>query len=144
MVPKITTEKLLLVAGAVWLIAGLNIVGIGIQSSRGVWTLSTVLIAFTVFFLFHLIVFNKLVRKHVARIRDYPDQRTSVFKFFDGKSYLIMIFMMTFGILLRLSGWVPTLAIAVFYTGLGAALVAAGIAFVGSYFLKDCCGVCAS
>lgn len=47
-----------------------------------------------------------------------------------------MAFMMTGGILLRYSGVVPTLFIAVFYTGLGAALTMAGIMF-GVNFIDE-------
>ena len=47
-----------------------------------------------------------------------------------------MAFMMIGGILLRYSGVVPTLFIAVFYTGLGAALTMAGIMF-GVNFIDE-------
>ena len=44
-----------------------------------------------------------------------------------------MVIMMIVGIVLRVSGWVPLVGIAVFYTGLGAALTLAGIAFFVQY-----------
>ena len=44
-----------------------------------------------------------------------------------------MAFMMTFGIGLRVSGICPDIFIAFFYTGLGAALITAGINFSLQY-----------
>ena len=50
-----------------------------------------------------------------------------VLYFFDKKSYLLMAFMMTFGILLRSSRLVPPLWLGTFYAGLGASLLGAGL-----------------
>ena len=50
-------------------------------------------------------------------------------KFFDVKSFAVMAFMMIGGIALRSSGVVPECFIAVFYTGLGASLLLAGVLF---------------
>lgn len=46
------------------------------------------------------------------------------------KSFLIMVFMIAFGIGLRASGLAPEGFIAVFYTGLGASLLTAGLRFL--------------
>lgn len=54
-------------------------------------------------------------------------------KFFDRKAFIIMAFMMSGGIGLRASGVAPERFIAVFYTGLGAALLLAGILFGVQY-----------
>ena len=50
-------------------------------------------------------------------------------KFFDVKSFLIMAVMMSGGIWLRSSTVAPERFIAVFYTGLGASLLLAGVLF---------------
>jgi hypothetical protein len=63
----------------------------------------------------------------------YEEERQNFFRFFDAKSYLIMAFMMTLGIGLRVSGLVPNTFIAFFYTGLGASLLTAGVLFLISY-----------
>lgn len=44
-----------------------------------------------------------------------------------------MAFMMTFGIGLRVSGWCPEVFLAVFYTGLGASLLTAGVLFLVNF-----------
>ena len=69
------------------------------------------------------------MKKHTARITGYGQERQFFLKFFDRKSFAIMAFMMTGGILLRkflaADGF-----IAVFYSGLGGALLlGAGDAF---------------
>ena len=130
---KVSAEKLLIIAGCVWAIAGANILNIGITASHGVWALWMIALAAIVFLAFHMGVFTKLVRKHTKRIKDYGDERVHVYRFFDKKSYMIMAFMMTFGITLRVSGLVPDAGIAFFYTGLGLALVLAGVGFLGHY-----------
>ena len=61
-----------------------------------------------VYVLFHVFVFTKMVGKHAARIRGYEEDKTSVFKFFDKKGYVIMAVMMGGGIGLRMAGSCPT------------------------------------
>lgn len=131
---KISTEKLLLVAGCVWIVAGGNIanIGIGVVSHEYLawWVLALTL---AVFVLFHGFVFQKLVRKHTERIRGFEEDRKHVWHFFDRRSYIIMAVMMGGGIALRASGILPDWFIAFFYTGLGLALTVAGISFIASY-----------
>ena len=132
---KVSTDKLLLVAGIVWLIAGANIVGLSAFLDETGW-LFWVLIGGTllIFVLFHIFVFTKMVGKHASRIRGYEEDKTHLFKFFDKKGYIMMAIMMGGGIALRASGVVPEWFIAFFYTGLGAALAVAGVSFILRYF----------
>ena len=74
-------------------------------------------------------MFYKMSLKHLKRISLYQEDTKPFWNFFDLKSYLIMIFMMSGGIWLRYSGLASTEFIAVFYTGLGLALIFAGIIF---------------
>ena len=87
-----------------------------------------------VFFLFQRL-FGRLVKKHTARIRAYQEEKHFFLKFFDRKVFAIMAVMMTGGISLRASGLAPERFIAVFYTGLGAALLLAGLLFGRHYGL---------
>lgn len=77
-------------------------------------------------------MFFKMTKKHTTRILSYEDKQP-FYKFFDVKSYCIMFFMMSFGIGLRYSGVIPFSFIAVFYSGLGCALLSAGIMFIVNY-----------
>ncbi|WP_139653176.1 hypothetical protein [Raoultibacter phocaeensis] len=134
---KIATEKLLLVAGVVWMIAGLNIanIGIGAYLHEAGWIFWVLLLGtIAIFVIFHIFVFTKMVGKHTNRIRGYEDDRTHIWKFFDKKGYIVMAIMMGGGIALRMSGFVPEWFIAFFYTGLGLALAVAGLSFIIRYF----------
>ena len=126
-------NTLILIAGIVWAIAGFNIVRIGLIAYQGNFTWWRGLISVAVYAAFQLFVFGKMVQKHTQRILQYEEEQQSFFRFFDTKSYLIMAFMMTLGIGLRVSGLVPNVYIAVFYTGLGASLLTAGVLFLIRY-----------
>lgn len=131
---KISTEKLLLVAGFVWIIAGGNIANIGIGALTHDHLVWWVLVAtLVIFVMFHMFVFQKLVKKHAERIRGFEEDKKNILHFFDKKGYIIMAIMMGGGIGLRASGILPEWFIAFFYTGLGAALTVAGISFIVSY-----------
>lgn len=130
---KVKRNTLLLIAGLVWSAAGGNILRIGIISYPNYLTAVNYLLSVLVFALFYGFIFRNLVKKHTARITAYPDCRHFALKFFDKKSFVMMAGMMTFGILLRSSTLAPQRFIAVFYTGLGAALFMAGLLFARNY-----------
>ena len=87
------------------------------------------LLSVLVFAVFQIFIFGKLVKKHTARISGYEEERHFFLKFFDKKAFAIMAVMMSGGIGLRASGIAPEQFIAVFYTGLGASLLLAGLLF---------------
>ena len=79
------------------------------------------------------LIFGKLVKKHTARINAYLEERHFFLKFFDRKAFATMAVMMAGGVGLRASGLAPGRFIAVFYTGLGASLLVAGLLFGRNY-----------
>ena len=70
------------------------------------------------------------------RIHEFEEELQLFYKFFDLKSFLIMAFMISFGIIIRKFRLLPDRFIAVFYTGLGAALFVAGLLFGKNYLVK--------
>lgn len=133
---KIKKHNLLLLAGIVWFAAGFNILRIGIISYQNYVTAVNLLLSAVVFALFWFLIFSRLVRRHTDRIIHYEEEMQFFLKFFDRKSFGIMAFMMTAGISLRTFHLWPTLCIAVFYSGLGAALALAGLSFTGNYAVQ--------
>ncbi len=131
---KVKKQTLLLLAALIWGIAGFNILRIGIVSYAGYTGILNFALSVVVFLLFQAFIFGPLVRRHTTRILGYTEEKQFFLNFFDGKSFLIMAFMMTFGIGLRASGLSPVRFIAVFYTGLGAVLFLAGLLFGRNYF----------
>ena len=137
-VGKVSSRTLMIIAGFVWLIAGVNVfaMGIGAYLNQQGW-ITVVLMGGTlvIFIAFHLFVFRKMVHKHTERITSYQGTKTAFIKFLDKRGYLIMACMMGGGILLRATGVVPNWFIAFFYTGLGAALAIAGVSFLRRAYL---------
>ncbi len=137
---KIKKRGLLLVAGIVWLAAGINILRIGILAILSSWNqgalwldilLPIVTLLILVGFSF---MFYRIVGKHEKRIMGYEAEKVSVFLFFDFKGYLMMIGMMGLGIVLRHGNFLPDYFFAFFYTGLGTALSISGIRFAVRFF----------
>lgn len=130
---KVKRNTLLLLACLVWSIAGFNILRIGLMAYPAYRTILNTLLSILVFGVFQKFVFGKLVKKHTDRINSYEEERHFFLKFFDRKAFIIMAVMMTGGIGIRASGLAPERFIAVFYTGLGAALLLAGLLFGCNY-----------
>ena len=130
-VPKRT---LLIIAGIIWMIAGFNVVRLGIISYIIVgirWYLPV--LSVIIFVLFGM-MFYKMTKKHCKRIMGYEEDNRPVWNFFDIKSYIIMAIMMGGGIGLRNAGVFPDGFVAFFYTGLGCALFLAGVCFAITFF----------
>lgn len=126
---KVKRDTLLLIACLVWSAAGINILRIGLMAYPAYLGLLNIALSLVVFGVFQAFIFGRLVRKHTARIGGYRDERQFFLKFFDTKAFIIMAVMMAGGIGFRASGLAPERFIAVFYTGLGAALLLAGPLF---------------
>lgn len=130
---KVKRNTLLLLACLVWSVAGFNILRIGLIAYSSYLSVRNYLLSILVFMVFQTFIFGKLVKKHTARINAYQEGRQFFLKFFDGKAFAIMAVMMAGGIGLRVSRLAPERFIAVFYTGLGASLLLAGMLFGRNY-----------
>lgn len=127
----VSRPTLLFIAGAIWIIAGGNILRIGLVTwwnDAQCWLFKAAE-ATLVFLFFFLLIFRKLLHKHTRRIVR-KKEKNCPFSFFDLKSWLVMAVMMTFGITARRFGWLPPAFISFFYTGLGCALIITGILFL--------------
>ncbi|WP_455638713.1 hypothetical protein [Parabacteroides sp.] len=128
---RVNKQILLFIAGCVWIIAGVNILRIGILTWMHDAHYSVLKIgeAVIVFLLFLNFVFLRLFRKHSHRISQ-KGEKNCLFSFFDAKGWIVMIFMITLGVGIRHSGLLPDSFISVFYTGLSSALIITGILFL--------------
>ena len=132
----VKNKFLLLIAAVVWLIAGYNVFHIGWIAYINYIKPFDILISVVIFCLFWFLVFHKLVLKHTKRIQSFLEPKQYVWKFFDRKSFFIMFFMITFGIAIRSFQLLPEEIIAIFYSGLGAALFLAGVQFFYSFLIE--------
>ena len=131
---KVKNTTLLLIAAAVWFVAGANIAHIGVEEyALGYASIVNVVLSVAVGLVFCFMVFQRLTVKHTKRIVGYGEARQLFVKFFDGKSFAIMAVMMSGGIAIRMLHLAPDAFIAVFYTGLGCALALAGVLFARNY-----------
>ena len=135
MIPYVAPKHLLLIAGIVWMIAGANILRIGAPDFSQYWQSNVwyLLGAIAVFLVFMGLIFYRLVQKHTARIAGMEDLKVPFYQFFDKKSYLIMISMITGGLVLRSARLLPAIIIGVLYCGIGTSLAGAGILFLQKY-----------
>lgn len=131
MIFKVGKRVLLLTAGCVWILAGVNILRIGIITwlSDAHYWLFKVGEAIVIFLLFFNFVFRKLFYKHTERIAQ-KGEKSCPFSFFDIKGWIVMVGMIVFGVTVRHFHLLPTSFISVFYTGLSSALIITGILFI--------------
>lgn len=129
---KVTKKTLLFIAGLVWSFAGFRVFTIGLEdviNYRGNVFIS-MLVSAVVFYIFFKFIFSKMHKKHFIRITTSYLDKQYFFKFFDLKSYLIMGFMISFGITIRSLKLINPVYIGTFYMGLGFALFMAGVFFL--------------
>lgn len=130
-------KSLLGLASLVWMIAGFNVFKIGIDTYINYISVINIILSFLVFGVFWYMVFYKLVVKHTLRIKNFQQPKQYFWKFFDMKSFIIMAVMMTGGVTIRIFHLLPEQFIAVFYSGLGAALFLAGLLFGYNYLTNE-------
>lgn len=127
----VTQHTLLITVGIIWLLAGANILHIGLTywiNDSQCWLLK-VCEAGLIFFLFFGIIFRKTYKKHTFRLSQKKGKHCP-FSFFDTKGWILMISMITLGVVIRVYHLLPNSFIAVFYTGLSLALIATGLRFL--------------
>ena len=137
--PRVSKRILLFIAGLVWWFAGFRVftLGFGDVMSHHGNLIITIIFAAVIFFVFFKFIFSKMFKKHTTRIVNSKLDKHCVFSFFDFKSYLIMGFMIFFGISVRNLGIFNPVYLGDFYMGLGAALFMAGVYFFVGFFTFD-------
>ena len=132
------TKSLAFIAGIIWLIAGFNVCRIGVVSWTHIDNTSVLMImgCMVTMFLFSN-MFVKMLFKNVRRIRNIDADKRKVWHIMPVKSYVIMAFMITLGILLRSCPAIPPSFIASFYVGLGASLMIAGLLYVSTLLCPE-------
>lgn len=127
----VSRKALIFTAGLAWVIAGANILRIGINtwlydSMSWPFKLVGAVLIFGIFFTF---VFRRLFGKNILRITQKNDSNCP-FAFFDAKGWIVMVAMITLGITVRHFHLLPNWFIAMFYTGLSSALILTGMLFL--------------
>lgn len=130
--PAVPQKVLFFIAGLVWGFAGSKILTIGFselyKNSNLIYL--NIIIGIVGFYFFFKGVFYKMYKKHTRRIINSQIEKPCIFSFFDIKGYMIMAFMITFGILLRKANIMPPVYLGTFYIALGLSLFSAGVSFI--------------
>ncbi len=126
----VNKRTLFIIAGMVWITAGINIfrIGIGAWINHGKMVPDMLLMSFTVF-LFFLFIFYRHYTKYSRRIKQ-KETHSNPLSFLDKRGWFIMLGMMTLGAVLRHTHLVSPVFISTFYTGLSLALMLNGILFM--------------
>lgn len=136
---QVSRKTLLLFAGLLWVIAGFNVLMIGINTWQAINKPSFLvksLWAMLVFCTFLFMIFKPLHKKYTLRIANL-NERNHPLIFFNLKGWGIMFFMITLGVTVRKFNLLPDSFIASFYTGLSLALSTTGFLFLYSWLKRN-------
>lgn len=125
-------KTLLLIAGIVWLMAGINVARLGVVSYMLIERKWYLYVLSVIVFAMFGTMFYKMSKKHTKRILSYETDRP-FWHFFDKKAYILMACMMGGGIGFRAAGIFPDIFVAFFYSGVGCVLALAGVTFTRNF-----------
>ena len=136
LIPK---NRLLLIAGLVWCVAGgmVSFIGLPLLWRLGAGQPLLYPSAMLIFLIFYRRIFSRLVVKHTQRIRMSAASTMPFWSFFDRSSYIVMSIMIAGGMWLRLGHIAADWMIAFFYSGLGLALFSCGVKFILGFLRMD-------
>ncbi len=129
--PTTTRRGLLFMAGAVWALAGglLGYRGIRYVDDAALHPLVLVLVGAVGGVFFFALVFRKISARHIHRILGIQLERPCLFSFLSWKSYLMMASMISLGILLRSTPFVPRDGLGTAYIMMAVPLLASSLRF---------------
>ena len=84
--------------------------------------------------IFFALVFQKISRKHVSRILNLTGERHRFYEFFNPRSYLMMVGMISLGVFLRKSLIVPVSSLSLAYITMGIPLLLSSFRFYHRWF----------
>ena len=132
---RVPRRYLLLAAGLAWTAAGAALLGRG-----SAWLLRfgdhlalRYAIALAGGLAFFVLLFARISRKHIERIRAIEEERPRLLSFFDAKAYAMMAGMISGGILLRRSALVEPSVLYTFYACMGTPLILSASRFFLSF-----------
>lgn len=133
---KVSKGSLLFEAAVVWTFAGMMLLTRGelmLEASSGFsWLKIIPCICCGV--LFFVLLFSKISRKHINRIKNLFGDKHPVYEFFNFKSYMMMAGMITLGIVLRKTLIIPLSSLALVYITMGIPLLFSSIRFYINWF----------
>ncbi len=128
-------HKLVLASGIVWTGAGLLLLSFVVRWTN-VLTTKQLMWALGIGIPIGLIkskIFWAVSKKNIKRIMNLPE-RVGIWRFQTWTSYLLIAFMMGFGITMRTTGWIHKKYLAPVYVGIGLALFISSFIYYIEYY----------
>ncbi|MEI6886163.1 MAG: hypothetical protein WCO02_16850 [Bacteroidota bacterium] len=137
--PSVSRHNLLFIAGLAWTTAGGMLMWRGldyeIRHSAHLWL--NILIGVLIGVPFYFILFAKISRKHIKRIKGLSIPYPCAFSFFNLRSYIMMMVMITSGILLRKFDVIDREYLFTFYIGMALPLLISALRFYFVWAIKQ-------
>lgn len=133
--PAINTPILLILAGLLWFSVGIMLCNFAyhwLLHYDGNYTVLIVISGIVLAILFAKFKFKKLANKNIERIKA-KGLKSCAFSFMSWQTYIVVIFMMTMGILLRHSS-LPKEYLSILYIGIGGALSLSSIGYFRYFY----------
>jgi len=136
--PQVNKKWLIMVSGMMW--SGVGLLLIWIASKWFVtfdsWQITLALIVGPLLGLaIAYFGFRNLAKKNADRILAYPE-RVCIFAFQRWQMYILIVVMMSMGIFMRTTSFIPRFLLAPMYIGIGSALFLSSFVYYRRYFLK--------
>ena len=128
---RVSKKVLLFEAASIWMFAGIMLLTRGkmmLESAQG-FSVANIFSCLGIGILFYLFLFSKISSKHIQRIKSLPGERHFPYQFFNFKSYLIMLGMITMVITLRKTLIIPLEYLSLIYCTMGIPLFLSSIRF---------------
>jgi len=130
--PGVPKPVLIALGAALWGFAAYRILRMGfiLIEKHALHHFVNYLIGIAGFVPFFLLVFRKVSKRYITRIKNLPQLRPCMFAFFDLRGYIMMSFMITMGI--AFSHWkvIPELYKGTFFISLGLSLLASSVFYI--------------
>jgi len=133
---SVSKRILLFEAALVWTFAGgmLLFRGSSMLGASSGFSWPKILSCFCAGLIFFILVFSKISRKHVNRITNLLGERHQFYEFFNFRSYMMMVGMISMGVFLRTTLIVPLSSLSLAYITMGIPLLFSSFRFYHHWF----------
>lgn len=127
----VSRKSLLFIASFVWFLAGGFLIYRGVSGilNEAFPSLIKSLVAIILGMVFYLGIFNRVSKKHIERIKKMPSDTVPFYSFFNRRSFLMMMLMMSMGIALKVLGILPSSIMVYFFPVMGLPLLISSMRF---------------
>lgn len=135
--PEVPKKWLLFISGILWLFACTILIRKGtfyvLDYSHHI--LFNIALGFISGILFFLLIFYRIVKKHIVHIVKLDSEKPRIFLFTGIRGYIIIVVMILSGLLLRKLQYIDMMSLHVFYICMGTALFIASLKFFYSLII---------